>query len=69
MTSQGLSEEQARQIDELHSESQMDLTRRSQNAKQVVVEDSGHYVQVEQPDLVIDAIRRVVEAARNGSSV
>lgn len=67
--SQGLSQEQARQIDELHSESQVDLTRRSQNAKQVIVKDSGHYIQVEQPDLVIDAIRQVVEAARNGGSV
>ena len=69
LTSQGLSQEQARQIDELHSDSQVDLTRRSQNAKQDVVEDSGHYIHVEQPDLVIDAIRRVVEAARNGGSV
>jgi pimeloyl-ACP methyl ester carboxylesterase len=69
LTSQGLSQEQARQMDELHSESQVDLTRRSQNAKQVIVEDSGHYIHVEHPDLVKDAIRQVVEAARNGSSV
>jgi pimeloyl-ACP methyl ester carboxylesterase len=69
LTSGGLSQEQARQIDELHSESQADLTQRSQNAKQIIAEDSGHYIHVEQPDLVIDAIREVVEAARNGSSV
>jgi pimeloyl-ACP methyl ester carboxylesterase len=69
ITSQGLSQEQAHQIDELHSESQASLTRRSQNAKQVLVEDSGHYIHVEQPDLVVDAIRQVVGAARNGSSV
>ena len=69
ITSQGLSQEQARQMDELHSESQIDLTRRSQNARQVIVEDSGHYIHVEHPDLVKDAIRQVVEAARNGSSV
>jgi pimeloyl-ACP methyl ester carboxylesterase len=69
LTSGGLSQEQARQIDVLHSESQADLTQRSQNAKQIIAEDSGHYIHVEQPDLVIDAIREVVEAARNGSSV
>jgi pimeloyl-ACP methyl ester carboxylesterase len=69
LTSQGLSQEQARQMDELHSESQVDLTRRSQNAKQVIVEDSGHYIHVEHPDLVKDAIRQVVEAARNSNSV
>ena len=69
ITRQGLSQEQAHQMDKLHSESQVDLTRRSQNAKQVIVEDSGHYIHVEHPDLVKDAIRQVVEAARNGSSV
>ena len=63
----GLSEEQMNLIDKLHSESQAALTRRSENAKQIIVEDSGHYIQVEQPDLVIDAIRQVVEAARDGS--
>src|SRR5215207_5480984 len=69
LTSQGLSQEQARQMDEFHSESQVDLTRRSQNAKQVIVEDSGHYIHVEHPDLVKDAILQVVEAARNSNSV
>jgi pimeloyl-ACP methyl ester carboxylesterase len=63
----GLSQEQANLIDKLHSESQAALTRRSENAKQIIVEDSGHYIQVEQPALVTDAIRQVVEAARDGS--
>jgi hypothetical protein len=63
----GLSEEQMNLIDELHSESQAALTRRSENAKQIIVEESGHYIQVEQPDLVIETIRQVVEAARGGS--
>jgi pimeloyl-ACP methyl ester carboxylesterase len=63
----GLSQEQADQLDELHSESQAALARRSENAKQIIAEHSGHYIQVEHPDLVVDAIRRVVEAARTGS--
>ena len=63
----GLSQEQADQLDELHNESQAALARRSENAKQIIAEDSGHYIQVERPDLVIDAIRQVVEAARTGS--
>ena len=33
-------------------------------ARHTVAPGSGHYVQVEQPQLVIDAIRQVVEAAR-----
>jgi pimeloyl-ACP methyl ester carboxylesterase len=63
----GLSPEQADQLDKLHSESQASLTRRSENAKQIIAEDSGHYIQVEKPELVRDAIRRVVEASRNGA--
>jgi pimeloyl-ACP methyl ester carboxylesterase len=63
----GLSQEQTDHLDELHSESQVALTRHSENSKQIIAEDSGHYIQVEQPDLVMDAIRQVVEAARNGS--
>jgi pimeloyl-ACP methyl ester carboxylesterase len=63
----GLSPEQADRLDKLHSESQATLTRRSENAKQIIVEDSGHYIQIEQPALVIDAVRHVVEAARDGS--
>jgi pimeloyl-ACP methyl ester carboxylesterase len=63
----GLSEKQMNLIDKLHSESQAALTRRSENAKQIIADDSGHYIHVEQPNLVIDAIRQVVEAAHHGS--
>lgn len=62
----GLSPEQAAHLDKLHSESQAALTRRSENARQIIAEDSGHYIQVEKPELVRSAIRQVVEAARNG---
>jgi pimeloyl-ACP methyl ester carboxylesterase len=63
----GLSRDQVNLIDNLHSESQAALTRRSENSKQIIVEDSGHYIHVEQPGLVTDAIRQVVGAARDGS--
>lgn len=33
-------------------------------ARQVIARKSGHYVMIEQPDLVIDAIRNVVDAVR-----
>jgi pimeloyl-ACP methyl ester carboxylesterase len=33
-------------------------------ARHVVATESGHYIQLEQPELVIDAIRRVVKRAR-----
>jgi hypothetical protein len=65
----GLSREQMDQFSEAHSEYQASLPRRSQNGKQIIAEKSGHSIQYDQPDLTIDAIRQVVEAARNGSSV
>ena len=37
------------------------------NAKHVTDTNSGHVIQMEQPQLVIDAIRQVVEAVRSGS--
>jgi pimeloyl-ACP methyl ester carboxylesterase len=30
----------------------------------VIAEESGHHIQLEQPELVIEAIREVVEAAQ-----
>jgi pimeloyl-ACP methyl ester carboxylesterase len=65
----GLSQEQMDQMDEAHTRSQAALTQGSRNSEQIIVEDSGHYIHLEQPDLVIDAIRQVVDAARNSSSI
>jgi len=41
---------------------QTDLSGRSTRGKQIIAEKSGHYVNFDQPGLVIDAIREVVEA-------
>ena len=35
------------------------------HARQVIASASGHYIQVEQPQLVIEAIRQVVEGVRH----
>jgi pimeloyl-ACP methyl ester carboxylesterase len=37
------------------------------NAKHISNTNSGHAIQMDQPQLVVDAIRQVVEAARSGS--
>jgi pimeloyl-ACP methyl ester carboxylesterase len=39
----------------------------SLNSKQVVAANSGHLVMVDRPDIVVDAIREVVQAVRNRS--
>lgn len=61
---QSVSPEEADRAERWWAELQADLARRSSNGKQVIAEKSGHYIQFYQPDLVIDAIRQVVEAAR-----
>jgi hypothetical protein len=38
------------------------------NAKHITSTNSGHEIHKEQPELVTDAIRKVVEAVRNPSS-
>jgi pimeloyl-ACP methyl ester carboxylesterase len=43
------------------------LAKLVQNSKHVTDTDSGHEIHKEQPQLVIDAIREVVEAVRSGS--
>jgi hypothetical protein len=37
-------------------------------ARQVIAKESEHYIQLQQPELVIDAVRQVVEAVRDPSS-
>lgn len=41
----------------------------SQNSELVVAKNSDHYIQFDRPELVVDAIRRVVDAARDGGRV
>jgi pimeloyl-ACP methyl ester carboxylesterase len=41
-----------------------DLAAESTQGRQVIVQNSGHFIAVDQPDRVIDAIREVVERAR-----
>ena len=45
---------------------QADHARRSPSGRLVVAERSGHDIQLDQPDLVVEAIREVVTRARSG---
>jgi pimeloyl-ACP methyl ester carboxylesterase len=44
---------------------QNDLLSLSQNSKELIAENSGHFVIIDRPDVVIDAISRVVQSVRN----
>jgi hypothetical protein len=48
---------------------QADLLSLSENSKQVVAEKSGHFIIIDRPDVVIDAIRQVVQSVRNNSKL
>jgi pimeloyl-ACP methyl ester carboxylesterase len=45
------------------------FTLLSRNSLLVVAEKSGHEIHLDQPDLVIEAIKAVMEAAKNGSKL
>ena len=38
------------------------MTNLSRNSKQVVVNESDHHIHIEQPGVVVDAIKEVIEA-------
>lgn len=56
--------ERARRMAEAWLEMQRELALRTSRGRLVIAERSGHHVQLERPDLVIEAIRSVVEASR-----
>ena len=65
----GASQEQSDRFNEAWTKSGADLTRLSRNSEHIVVEDSAHNIQDDDPELAIDAIRQVMEAVQNGGSV
>lgn len=47
------------------AELQAELATLSSNGRQVIAEDAGHHIHIDRPELVIDAIREVLEAAQH----
>jgi len=45
------------------SKTQEEWLKKLPNAKQIVTEKSGHNIQQEQPDLVIEAVQKIIEQA------
>jgi len=59
----GLSVEVNREFEQTWHQMQNELAQQSARGKRIVAEKSGHYIQLDQPELVIESIREVVEAA------
>jgi pimeloyl-ACP methyl ester carboxylesterase len=61
--------ELAKQLKEERAEQTWDLARLSRNSAHIYAKNSGHDIHLDRPELVIDAIRQVVEAVRHQTSV
>ena len=52
-----------------YAELQTKLLSLSTNSKQILAENSGHFIIIDRPDVVVDAIRQVVQAVRNNTKL
>ena len=59
--------EQAVQAEKIWQELQTDLSKLSSNSQLIVAEKSGHGIQIDQPSLVVEAIRQIVNTVRGAS--
>ena len=48
---------------------QSDLLNLSRNSKQIVASNSGHHIQLDEPEVVTGAIQQVVEEVRRGAKL
>lgn len=51
----------AQETDVIWQEMQKEHVARSSNGRQIIAEESGHFIQLEQPELVVDALRGVLQ--------
>ena len=60
----GMSEIENQQYEQAWQVMQSELAALSSNSKQVIARQSGHYIQLQQPQLVVDAIHEIVQATQ-----
>lgn len=54
----------APKFEQIRQELQQDLVHRSAKGKQIIATRSGHFIQRDEPELVVSAIREVIDATR-----
>ncbi len=52
-----------------YEELQTKLLSLSENSKRIIAENSGHFIIIDRPDVISDAIRQVVQSVRNNSKL
>ena len=63
-----LSQDMSKRTDEhakVHMRTQQAMAQYSTRGRQIIVPGAGHHIQLEKPEIVVDAIRQVLVAARN----
>ena len=66
--SSDLPPEIAKPTNEAWEQMQVELSHLSTRGTQTIAKNSAHYIQIDRPDVVIDAVRNMVEQARQGRS-
>jgi pimeloyl-ACP methyl ester carboxylesterase len=64
-----LPEELVKPANDAWQQMQKELAHLSARGGQVIAKNSGHYIQLDRPDLVVDAVRSVVDQARQTQPV
>ncbi len=65
----GVSAKEWQRVNEEKRRQKVGLTALSRNSKLVVSEKSGHHIHLDEPTLVVEAVRQVVGAARRGNKL
>jgi len=60
----GIEASEWRRVNEEKRQQKIEFTNLSHNSRLIVAERSGHHIQLDEPQVVIDAVRLMVEAAR-----
>jgi pimeloyl-ACP methyl ester carboxylesterase len=68
MPQPGLPEDLVKPANDAWQQMQQELVHLSTSGTQVIAKNSGHYIQLDRPDVVIAAVRQVVDQARHEES-
>ncbi len=66
---EGIDAAEWKRINEEKRQQKIEFTNLSHNSKLIVAEKSGHHIQLDEPQVVIDAVRLVVDASRQNKSL
>jgi pimeloyl-ACP methyl ester carboxylesterase len=65
----GVTDEQWKQLSEEKKKQKSELAGLSKNSRVVFANESGHHIQLDQPELIVSAVRQVVDAVRTRTSL